>query len=83
MVAITLAPTRPTGQEAPHPFSRNEIYHHLSVAIRRGDKERARRIYFDEIIPDKRFSRGEVSRLSFRLGAIDEGDRYLAEQDDL
>jgi hypothetical protein len=78
VVAITLAPTRPTGHEAPRPYTRSEIYHHLSLAIRRGDKARARRIYFDEIIPDKRFSRGEVSRLSFRLGAIDEGDQYLA-----
>jgi hypothetical protein len=78
MVTITLAPTRRTGHDAPRPYSRSEIYHHLSVAIRLGDKERARRIYYDEIIPDKRFSRGEVNRLSFRLGAIDEGDQYLA-----
>jgi hypothetical protein len=65
------------------PFSRSEIYHRLTLAIRRGDKDRARRIYYDEIIPDKRFGRGEVNRLSFRLGAIDEGDRYLAENTDL
>ena len=81
MVATMLTPTR----SAPHdkPFSRSEIYHRLSVAIRLGDKVRARRIYYDEIIPDKRFGRGEVTRLSFRLGAIDEGDRWLAEDADL
>ena len=60
-----------------------EIYARLTRAVRQHDKARARRIYFDEIMPDKRFSRGEVTRLSFRLGAIDEGDRYLAERDDL
>lgn len=53
-------------------------YHRLSAAISRGDRAGARDIYYDEIIPDKRFGRGEVSRLSFRLGAVDEGDQYLA-----
>ena len=75
------APHAPTAPEPPR--TRGEIYHRLSIAIRLGDKVRARRIYYDEIIPDKRFGRGEVSRLSFRLGAIDEGDRWLAEDADL
>jgi hypothetical protein len=82
MVATTLAPTR-QDVAAPRPFTRSEIYRRLSLALRVGDKDRARRIYYDEIIPDKRFGRGEVNRLSFRLGAIDEGDRYLAENDAL
>jgi hypothetical protein len=82
MVATTLTRTR-SAVQTPAPFSRSEIYHRLSLAIRLGDKERARRIFYDEIIPDKRFGRGEVNRLSFRLGAIDEGDRWLAENADL
>lgn len=81
MVATQITATRTTVPSSP--FSRTEIYHRLSLAIRLGDKDRARRIYYDEIIPDKRFGRGEVNRLSFRLGAIDEGDRYLAENADL
>ena len=82
MLATTLNPTRPAPRPTA-PYSRGEIYHRLSVAIRIGDKDRARRIYYDEIIPDKRFDRAELRRLSFRLGAIDEGDRYLAENADL
>ncbi|HEY3079745.1 MAG TPA: hypothetical protein VGM69_07535 [Chloroflexota bacterium] len=54
-----------------------------TATTRQRDKEKARRIYYDEILPDKRFSRGEVIRLSYRLGAIDEGDRYLATCPDL
>ena len=77
MVATRLRQTR-AAVSAP-PFPRSEVYRRLDLAIRLGDKDRARRIYYDEIIPDKRFSRGEVRRLSFRLGAIDEGDRYLSE----
>ena len=64
-------------------LTRSEIYDRLTLAIRVGDKDRARRIYYDEIIPNKRFDRAELRRLSFRLGAIDEGDRYLAENADL
>jgi hypothetical protein len=65
------------------PEVKSEVYTRLSLAIRQGDKERARRIYYDEILPDRCFSRGEVIRLSYRLGAIDEGDRYLAARADL
>ena len=82
MVATTLQPTTSAPPQGP-PFSRGEIYRRLTLAMRIGDKDRARRIYYDEIIPDKRFDRAELRRLSFRLGAIDEGDRYLAENDDL
>ena len=83
MVATaTRATAHPSGALEP-PRSRGEIYQRLSVAMRRGDKAKARRIYYGEIIPDKRFGRGEVNRLSFRLGAIDEGDRYVAENADL
>jgi hypothetical protein len=80
--ALVLAPRRPaerpTGQGG-----KNEVYARLSQAIRRHDKARARRIYFDEVLPDRRFSRGEISRLSYRLGVIDEGDQYLASRADL
>ncbi len=65
------------------PAGTGEVYTRLSLAIRRRDKETARRIYYDEILPDRRFSRGEVLRLSYRLGVIDEGDRYLASRADL
>jgi hypothetical protein len=51
----------------------------LSAAILRGDRARARQIYYDELLPDRGFSDGEVARLSYRLGVVDEGDRYLAE----
>jgi hypothetical protein len=45
MVATTLTRTR-SAVQTPAPFSRSEIYHRLSLAIRLGDKERARRIYY-------------------------------------
>jgi hypothetical protein len=60
-----------------------DLYTRLSLAILRGDKATARQIYYDEILPDRGFSRGEVTRLSYRLGAIDEGDQYLANGADL
>jgi hypothetical protein len=65
------------------PGAKSEVYTRLSLALRRRDKARARVIYYDEILPDRRFSRGEVIRLSYRLGVIDEGDRYLASRADL
>jgi hypothetical protein len=83
MVATATRPAAYASVTAQPPHSRGEIYQRLSLAIRRGDKAKARRIYYGEIIPDKRFGRGEVNRLSFRLGAIDEGDRCLAENADL
>jgi len=56
----------------------SDVYARLSLAILQGDKARARQIYYDEILPDRRFSHGEVLRLSYRIGVIDEGDQYLA-----
>jgi hypothetical protein len=60
-----------------------DVYGRLSQAIQRGDKEQARRIYYDEILPDRRFSRTEVINLSYRVGAIDEGDNYLGKGSDV
>src|SRR5262245_55517976 len=60
----------------------DSIYTRLSLAILQGDKAGARRIYYDEILPNRRFSRAEVLGLSYRIGAIDEGDQYLAKAED-
>jgi hypothetical protein len=81
--AVRTGPPPVRSPSAEREVAKNEVYSRLSLAIRRRDKERARLIYYDEILPDRRFSRGEVLRLSYRLGVIDEGDRYLAERADL
>ena len=60
-----------------------EVYARLALALMQGDKATARQIYYDEILPNRRFSRDEVVRLSYRLGVIDEGDQYLASGPDL
>jgi hypothetical protein len=54
------------------------VYARLALAILAGDKVKARQIFYDEMLPDHRFSDGEMLRLSYRIGAIDEGDQYLA-----
>jgi hypothetical protein len=59
--------------------SRGEILGRLSEALLRGDRETARTIYFDQVIPNDLFSHREADRLAYRVGAIDEGERYLAE----
>jgi hypothetical protein len=64
-------------------LSRSEILTSLSSALLRGDRATARAIYFQHVIPNQAFSHGEANRLSYRLGAIDEGDAYLASRADL
>ena len=55
----------------------------LGHALLRGDRESARAIYYSHIIPNRAFSHREADRMSYRVGAIDEGDRYLASHPDL
>ena len=60
-------------------MSRGEILGRLGDALLRGDRETARSIYFSHIIPNESVSHREADRLAYRVGAIDEGDRHLAE----
>ena len=64
-------------------MSRSEILTRLSTALLRGDRATARAIYFDWVLPNRAFSHREADRMAFRLGAIDEGDAYLAARADL
>lgn len=64
-------------------MSRSEILTSLSTALLRGDRATARTIYFDWVVPNRAFSHREADRLSYRLGAIDEGDAHLAARADL
>ena len=64
-------------------MSRSEILTRLSTALLRGDRATARAIYFDWVVPNRAFSHREADRLSYRLGAIDEGDAHLASRVDL
>jgi hypothetical protein len=63
--------------------SRNEILSQLSSALLNGDRATARSIYYQWVVPNRAFSHREADRLSYRLGAIDEGDRHLAGRTDL
>ena len=60
-------------------MSRGEILGRLSTALLNGDRETARSIYYSHVIPNDDFSHREADRLSYRIGAIDEGDRHLAD----
>ena len=64
-------------------MSRGEILSQLSSALLSGDRATARAIYFDWVVPNRAFSHREADRLSYRLGAIDEGDAHLAGRADL
>jgi hypothetical protein len=83
LLEVVLEAASTTAPPSRERASRSAVYDRLSRAIRRYDKAEARRIYYDEILPDRSFSRGEVLRLSYRLGVIDEGDQYLASCPDL
>jgi hypothetical protein len=48
-----------------------------------GDREVARSIFYEQIVPNEAFSHREADRLSYRVGAIDEGDRHIASRTDL
>jgi hypothetical protein len=60
-----------------------EIHRRLTSALRRHDREAARRIFYTQVLPNPAFDRREAERLSYRVGAIDEGDRALAARRDL
>jgi hypothetical protein len=64
-------------------MSRSEILTRLSTALLSGDRATARSIYFEWVVPNRAFSHREADRLSYRLGAIDEGDAHLAARADL
>ena len=83
----------PVGQEGPAAVARRHrelfgalkpehIRTMLGQALLHGDRETARRIYYAYVIPDRGFSDSEADRLAYRVGAIDEGDRWLALQTD-
>ena len=61
----------------------NQVRGLLSQALLTGDRQTARRIYYAYIMPDRGFSDAEVDRLAYRVGAIDEGDSYVAARADL
>ena len=60
-----------------------EIHRRLTRAVRRNDREAARRIYYTQVLPNPAFDRREAERLSYRAGAIDEGDEAVAARRDL
>lgn len=60
-----------------------EIHRRLARAVQRHDREGARRIYYTQVLPNPAFDRFETERLSYRVGAIDEGDQALAARRDL
>jgi hypothetical protein len=64
-------------------MGRGEVLQMLGHALLRGDRETARAIYYAHVIPNRSFSHREADRMSYRVGAIDEGDRYLASHPDL
>jgi hypothetical protein len=55
----------------------------LARALERNDRDGARRIYYTQVLPNPGFDRREAVRLSFRTGAVDEGDEHLAGRADL
>jgi hypothetical protein len=60
-----------------------EIHRRLARAVQRHDREGARRIYYTQVLPNPAFDRFETEPLSYRVGAIDEGDQALAARRDL
>lgn len=64
-------------------MGRTEVLRMLGDALVSGDRETARAIYYSHVIPNGSISHREADRLSFRVGAIDEGDRHLAGRTDL
>ncbi|HEV8632700.1 MAG TPA: hypothetical protein VG370_00450 [Chloroflexota bacterium] len=64
-------------------MGRAEVLQLLGHALLRGDRETARAIYYRHVIPNQAFSHREADRMAYRVGAIDEGDRYLASHPDL
>jgi hypothetical protein len=63
--------------------SRGDVLSALGSALVRGDRETARRLYYNHVIPNPAFSHREADRLSYRVGAIDEGERHTLTRADL
>jgi hypothetical protein len=63
--------------------SPSQIRETLRRALSRGDRDAARRIFYSSVLPNHGFTRLEVEQLADRVGAIDEGDDYLASRTDL
>ena len=63
--------------------SPSRVREQLSRALARGDREAARQIFYDQVVPDRLFSTWDVDQLADRVGAIDEGDDYLLHRSDL
>ena len=59
------------------------IHRRLTRALQRQDRDAARHIYHTQVLPNPAFDRREAERLSYRAGAIDEGDEHLATREDL
>lgn len=55
----------------------------ISQARLAGNRAEAQALFFDWVIPNSAFSHKEVESLSYRLGAIDMGDQYVAARTDL
>jgi hypothetical protein len=60
-----------------------EVRAWLAEALNEGDRERARRLFYTHVLPGRGFPSWEIEHLAERVGAIDEGDSYLAERTDL
>lgn len=45
------------------------------------DKSAARELYYEQVIPNPAFSNGEADRLAYKLGVIDEGETFQAQND--
>ena len=65
------------------PTSPERIRERLSRALGHHDRATARRIFYAEVVPNRQFPEDEVAYLAGRVGAIDEGDDYLATREDL
>jgi len=65
------------------PSSPGRVRERLSRALAIGDRETARGIFYSQVVPDRLFPKWEVDQLADRVGAIDEGDHYLAARTDL
>jgi hypothetical protein len=63
--------------------SPGEIRETLRRALTSGDREAARRVFYSSVLPNRGFAKWEVEQLADRVGAIDEGDDYLASRTDL
>ena len=55
----------------------------IRQALFHGDRERARILYFQYVVPDSAYSDHEVERIGYQVGAVDVGDLHVASRSDL